>query len=52
MIIIITLGRFGNGLGVEFVEEFWLEYSRDNGLTWKRFREKPHASLDEEVSQY
>lgn len=46
---ISTQGRFGNGMGAEFVEEYWLEYSRDNGLTWKRFRER-HNAGDDEVS--
>lgn len=34
---IATQGRFGNGMGVEYVEEFWIEYSRDNGQTWHKW---------------
>ncbi len=34
---VATQGRFGNGVGVEFAEEFWLEYSRDNGSTWNKW---------------
>lgn len=40
-----TLGRFGNGMGVEFVEEFWVEYSRDFGSTWIKWRNKKGAHL-------
>ena len=32
-----TQGRFGNGDGVEYVEEYWLEYSRDNGTNWNKW---------------
>ncbi|CAG2159336.1 unnamed protein product [Oppiella nova] len=32
-----TQGRFGNGDGVEYVEEYWLEYSRDNGTNWSKW---------------
>ena len=34
---VATQGRFGNGEGVEFAEEFYLEYSRDNGSTWNKW---------------
>ncbi|XP_027199918.2 discoidin domain-containing receptor tyrosine kinase B-like isoform X2 [Dermatophagoides pteronyssinus] len=34
---IATQGRFGNGMGVEFAEEYWIEYSRDNGTTWNKW---------------
>lgn len=37
---IATQGRFGNGNGVEFVEEFWLEFSRDAGLTWHKWKNR------------
>lgn len=40
-----TLGRFGNGMGVEFVEEYWVEYSRDFGQTWIKWRNKKGAHL-------
>ncbi|XP_054158121.1 epithelial discoidin domain-containing receptor 1-like [Oppia nitens] len=30
-------GRFGNGVGVEYVEGFWIEYSRDNGTNWHKW---------------
>ncbi|CAG2170471.1 unnamed protein product, partial [Oppiella nova] len=35
---VATQGRYGNGYGVEFVEEYWIEYSRDNGTTWIRWK--------------
>lgn len=35
-----TQGRFGNGMGVEFAEEYWIEYSRDGGLTWTKWRNR------------
>lgn len=35
---VATQGRFGNGLGLEFVEEYYLEYSRDGGLTWAKWK--------------
>ena len=31
---VATQGRYGAGYGVEFVEEYWIEYSRDNGSKW------------------
>ena len=34
---VATQGRFGNGMGVEFAEEYWIEYSRDNGSTWNKW---------------
>lgn len=34
---VATQGRFGNGMGVEFAEEYWIEYSRDNGTTWHKW---------------
>jgi discoidin domain receptor family protein 2 len=37
---VATQGRFGNGVGVEFTEEFWLEYSRDNGTTWFKWTDQ------------
>jgi hypothetical protein len=37
---VATQGRFGNGVGVEFTEEFWLEYSRDNGTTWFKWSDQ------------
>ncbi|KAJ6222429.1 hypothetical protein RDWZM_000974 [Blomia tropicalis] len=37
---VATQGRFGNGMGVEFTEEFWIEYSRDNGTTWNKWTDK------------
>lgn len=33
---IATQGRFGNGMGVEFAEVFWLNYTRD-GIKWTRW---------------
>lgn len=33
-------GRFGNGVGVEFSEEFWLEYSKDNGTNWIKWTDE------------
>ncbi|XP_052789716.1 discoidin domain-containing receptor 2-like isoform X2 [Mya arenaria] len=33
-------GRFGNGQGLEFTEEFLLEYQRQDGGEWIRFRNK------------
>ncbi len=35
---VATQGRFGNGYGAEFVEEYWIEYSRDNGSVWHRWK--------------
>lgn len=35
---VATQGRFGNAVGVEFAEEFYLEYSRDGGLTWIKWK--------------
>ncbi|KAI3480386.1 hypothetical protein L1887_57462 [Cichorium endivia] len=35
---VATQGRFGNSVGVEFTEEFYLEYSRDGGLTWTKWK--------------
>lgn len=37
---IATQGRYGGGVGVEFAEEFYLEYSRDNGLTWTKWKNR------------
>jgi discoidin domain receptor family protein 2 len=37
---ISTQGRFGNGLGVEYAEHFWLEYTHDNGKTWNKWIDK------------
>lgn len=34
---IATQGRFGNGMGVEYAESFWLNYTRD-GLNWINWR--------------
>lgn len=36
---IATQGRFGNGMGVEFAERFWLRYTR-NGIDWIHWRNK------------
>lgn len=36
---IATQGRFGNGMGVEFAETFWLHYTRD-GINWMQWRNK------------
>lgn len=36
---IATQGRFGNGMGVEFAETFWLHYTRD-GVNWMQWRNK------------
>ncbi|KAJ6222245.1 hypothetical protein RDWZM_000790, partial [Blomia tropicalis] len=36
---VATQGRFGNGMGVEFAEQFWLHYTRD-GINWIRWRNK------------
>ncbi|KAL3871566.1 hypothetical protein ACJMK2_039557 [Sinanodonta woodiana] len=33
-------GRFGNGQGQEFTEEFLLEYQREDGGEWMRFKNK------------
>ncbi|XP_054158125.1 discoidin domain-containing receptor 2-like isoform X2 [Oppia nitens] len=35
---VATQGRYGNGYGVEFVEEYWIEYSRDNGTNWIKWK--------------
>lgn len=35
-----TQGRFGNGLGQEFTEEFLLEYQREDDGEWIRFRNR------------
>lgn len=32
-------------MGVEFVEEYWVEYSRDFGQTWIKWRNKKGAHL-------
>ena len=37
---IATQGRFGNGMGVEYVEEYWIEYSRDGGQTWTKWKNR------------
>lgn len=37
---VATQGRFGNGLGVEFAEQYWIEYSRDNGSTWNKWTDR------------
>ena len=37
---IATQGRFGNGMGVEYAEEYWIEYSRDGGATWLRWKNR------------
>ena len=42
---IATQGRFGSGAGVEFLEEYWVEYSRDFGSTWIKWRNKKGAHL-------
>lgn len=26
-------------MGVEFAEEYWIEYSRDNGTTWNKWND-------------
>lgn len=36
---IATQGRFGNGMGLEYSETFWLHYTRD-GITWIQWRNK------------
>lgn len=35
-----TQGRYGGGHGVEYAEEFWIEYSRDAGQTWQQWRDR------------
>ncbi|XP_074599488.1 uncharacterized protein LOC141853883 [Brevipalpus obovatus] len=35
---IATQGRFGNGRGLEFTEEYYVEYSRDFGTTWSKWK--------------
>lgn len=35
-----TQGRFGNGLGQEYTEEFLLEYQREDDGEWIRFRNR------------
>lgn len=40
-----TQGRFGNGHGVEFVEEYWIEYSRDKGGTWHKWKNRKGSHL-------
>ncbi|KAI1300258.1 Discoidin domain-containing receptor 2 [Halotydeus destructor] len=42
---VATQGRFGNGLGVEYVEEFWIEYSRDNGRSWHKWKNRKGSHL-------
>lgn len=44
---ISTQGRFGNGMGVEFVEEYWVEYSRDGGKSWHKWKSQQgsHVSV-------
>lgn len=37
---IATQGRFGNGMGVEYVEEYWIEYSRDGGRSWTKWKNR------------
>lgn len=37
---VATQGRFGNNLGVEYIEEYWIEYSRDAGLTWHKWKNR------------
>lgn len=37
---VATQGRFGNGMGVEFAEQYWIEYSRDNGSTWNKWTDR------------
>ena len=34
-----TMGRFGNGQGVEFAENYVLEYWRDRLGKWVRYRQ-------------
>lgn len=35
---VATQGRFGNGHGLEFTEEYFIEYSRDFGLSWSKWK--------------
>lgn len=35
---VATQGRFGNGNGREYLEEYFIEYSRDFGSTWTKWR--------------
>ena len=37
---VATQGRYGNSVGVEYAEEFYLEYSRDGGLTWTKWKDR------------
>jgi len=37
---ISTQGRYGNGMGVEYVDEFWVEYSRDYGASWLKWKDR------------
>jgi hypothetical protein len=42
---ISTQGRFGNGVGIEYVQEFWIEYSRNQGQTWIKWKDRKGISL-------
>lgn len=44
---VATQGRFGNGMGVEFTEHYWVEYTRDLGKTWHKWKSKDgvHVSV-------
>jgi len=42
---ISTQGRFGNGMGVEFVEEYWVEYSRDGGKSWHKWKSQQGSHI-------
>ncbi|RWS16002.1 discoidin domain-containing receptor 2-like protein [Dinothrombium tinctorium] len=42
---VATQGRFGNGLGVEYVEEYWIEYSRDAGNTWRKWKNRKGSHI-------
>ena len=44
---VATQGRFGNGMGVEFAEQFWLHYTRD-GINWIQW----HNQYGEYVSAH
>ncbi|XP_053209711.1 uncharacterized protein LOC128393553 [Panonychus citri] len=35
---VATQGRFGNGNGREYLEEYFIEYSRDFGVSWTRWK--------------
>ena len=42
---ISTQGRFGNGVGIEYVEDYWIEYSRDFGQSWFKWKDRKGTYL-------